>query len=804
VKKFRNNIEKFAFGLLTLLGVSFLSCVEVEELEPITPLTIWFDAPTEKWEEGLPVGNGSLGAMFYGTPAKEIIGLNEETIWTGGKLYKRDMPKAQKYLSTIRQLIFEGKYVEAEALVEKEILSPRVAPEEHTYQMLANLNISRPGMTNVSNYKRSLDIRTAIASSQFDKDNTTYYQESFSSFPDQVIVLKYSASQAGKINFTAAINRTEQTKIIASENQITFSEHINNGDGVAFYAVLDFELKGGNSTVVDNVLAIQNADEVIIRISAATDYRGENPKKELEKNRVNALKTSFENLRKRHIADYQSLFNRVEFNIANDLKNNLPTNQRLDSIKAGTPDNYITELQYQYGRYLLISSSRPGTLPANLQGIWADGMEPPWNSDYHLNINVQMNYWMAEMTNLAELHEPFLEYIGNLREMGRITAKTVYGARGFTAHHTSTIWHSTAAFGSSRFGMWPMGAAWSCQHLFTHYEYTQDEEYLRNQAYPIMKEAALFMLDFMVPHPKTGLLVSGPSVSPENSFITKEGEKGNIKMITDSTTGLLVFDPESDAGKATVNMGTTMDREIIFELFSNTIKAAEILDIDTGFSDMLQAKMSMMPPLEIGSDGRLMEWVDEFVEPEPGHRHISHLYALHPSNQISKIKTPKLFDAAKKTIDYRLSHGGGHTGWSRAWLINFFARLQDGEAAQEHILKLQQKSTLPNLLDLHPPFQIDGNFGVVSGITEMLMQSQDAEILLLPALPKAWPSGSIKGIVARGGFELDITWVQGKLTALKVKSLLGNDAKLRYGDLYKEYEIKKGEVLVFNDELNQI
>jgi len=505
VKKFRNNIEKFAFGLLTLLGVSFLSCVEVEELEPITPLTIWFDAPTEKWEEGLPVGNGSLGAMFYGTPAKEIIGLNEETIWTGGKLYKRDMPKAQKYLSTIRQLIFEGKYVEAEALVEKEILSPRVAPEEHTYQMLANLNISS----------------------------------------DQVIVLKYSASQAGKINFTAAINRTEQTKIIASENQITFSEHINNGDGVAFYAVLDFELKGGNSTVVDNVLAIQNADEVIIRISAATDYRGENPKKELEKNRVNALKTSFENLRKRHIADYQSLFNRVEFNIANDLKNNLPTNQRLDSIKAGAPDNYITELQYQYGRYLLISSSRPGTLPANLQGIWADGMEPPWNSDYHLNINVQMNYWMAEMTNLAELHEPFLEYIGNLREMGRITAKTVYGARGFTAHHTSTIWHSTAAFGSSRFGMWPMGAAWSCQHLFTHYEYTQDEEYLRNQAYPIMKEAALFMLDFMVPHPKTGLLVSGPSVSPENSFITKEGEKGNIKMITDSTTGLLVFDPES-------------------------------------------------------------------------------------------------------------------------------------------------------------------------------------------------------------------------------------------------------------------
>ncbi|MEO9475979.1 MAG: glycoside hydrolase family 95 protein [Cyclobacteriaceae bacterium] len=769
-----NSIKTILRSLL-LIFITLVSCEQAGKTTPEPPLSIWFDAPTDKWNEGIPVGNGSLGAMFYGSPAKEIICMNEETIWSGQKHYDRDMPGAHLYMDSIRQLLFDGKYVQAEELVQTKVLNERLPSGTHSYQMLGNLLISRPGLTSVQNYKRALDLRKSVATAQFQHEGVTYTQESFSSYPDKVMVIKYGADQPGKVNFNASINRTENTKIEVVENSIQFSEHVSNGNGVKFKAIIDFELKGGKSTIEDGVLVIEGADEVVLRIVAASDYRGDDPGVLTDLYLSQARENTYTNLLKRHIEDYQTLFSRVSLDLSDSVGVNLPTNRRLDSVKVGKVDNYLTHLQYQYGRYLLISSSRPGTLPANLQGIWANGFKPPWNSDYHLNINIQMNYWMAEMTNLAELHEPFLEFIGNLREMGRITAREIYGARGFVAHHTSDVWHATAPFGKARYGMWPMGAAWSCQHLFTHYEYTEDEEYLRNHAYPIMKEAALFMIDFMVPHPETGLLVSGPSVSPENNFNTADGKK------------------------ATINMGPTMDREIIFELFSNCIKAADILGIDQSFSDALQMKMDQMPPLEIGSDGRLMEWVEEFEEPMPGHRHISHLYGLHPSNQISKVKTPELFQSAQKTIDYRLAHGGGHTGWSRAWIINFFARLQDAEKAHENILALQRKSTLPNLLDLHPPFQIDGNFGVVSGITEMLMQSQDGEILVLPALPQAWPSGSIKGIVARGGFEVDITWTEGKLEQLKIKSLLGNPAKLRYGSLYQEYEIPQGESLIFNN-----
>ncbi|REE00152.1 glycoside hydrolase family 95 protein [Marinoscillum furvescens] len=766
---------KLFIKLLILLFISgLIACKQEGADQPKTPLTIWFDAPTTKWNEGLPIGNGSLGAMFYGSPDREIICMNEETIWSGEKQYDRDMPDAHLYMDSIRQLLFDGKYVEAEELVQAKVLAERLPSGTHSYQMLGNLLITRPDLTDVSNYKRTLDIRKSVATTEFEQNGVGYTQESFSSFLDKVMVIKYTADQPGNINFSAAIDRTENTKIAVDENTIRFSEHVSNGYGVTFDAIIHFDLKGGRTVVKENSLAIEEADEVVLRIVAASDYRGDDPQALTDQYLSQALGKPYESLLESHVADYQSLFDRVSLDLSDSVGNDLPTDQRLENVKAGNVDNYLTHLQYQYGRYLLISSSRPGTLPANLQGIWATGFKPPWNSDYHININIQMNYWMAEMTNLAELHKPFLEYIGDLREMGRITAREIYGARGFVAHHTSDAWHATAPFGKARYGMWPMGAAWSCQHLFTHYEYTEDEAYLRNYAYPVMKEAALFMIDFMVPHPETGLLVSGPSVSPENNFNTDDGKI------------------------ATINMGPTMDREIIFELFSNCIKAADILGIDQAFADTLKMKMDQMPPLEIGSDGRLMEWVEEFEEPMPGHRHISHLYGLHPSNQISKVKTPELFDAARKTIDYRLAHGGGHTGWSRAWIINFFARLQDAEKAHENILALQRKSTLPNLLDLHPPFQIDGNFGVVSGITEMLMQSQDGEILVLPALPQAWPTGSIKGIVARGGFEVDIAWAEGKLTRLTVKSLLGNTAKIRYGNIYKTYEMDKGEVLTFN------
>ncbi|NJB82190.1 alpha-L-fucosidase 2 [Wenyingzhuangia aestuarii] len=588
------------------------------------------------------------------------------------------------------------------------------------------------------------------------------------------MVYKYTANKKGNINIASWIKRNEQTKITVTKNNIEFSEHVGNGYGVTFNALINFETKGGTSEVKDGKLIIKNADEVLIKVVASSNYRGTNPKEDTKNTLDKIANTSYKKLLKRHIVDYQSLFNRLSFQISDNKIDDIPTDIRLKNVKLGAEDHYLTQLQYQFGRYLLISSSRPGNLPANLQGIWATGFTPPWNSDYHVNINIQMNYWMAEMTNLAECHEPFLEYIGNLREMGRITAKKTYNSRGFVAHHTSDPWHTTAAFGKARYGMWPMGAAWACQHLFTHYEYTENSKYLKEHAYPIMKEAALFFVDFMVKDPKTGLFVTGPSVSPENNFLTKDGEK------------------------ATLNMGPTMDREIIFELFSNCIKAADILNIDKDFSNLLKSRISQMPPLKIGRDGRLLEWVEELKEAQPGHRHISHLYALHPSNQISESKTPELFEAAKKTIAGRLSKGGGHTGWSRAWIINFYARLLEGEKAYENILALQRKSTLPNLLDVHPPFQIDGNFGVVSGITEMLMQSHNDEIHLLPALPTAWATGSIKGIVAKKGFEIDMKWEQGKLKHLVVISKLGNPLTIRHNNVVKTLNTTKGQVLKFN------
>ncbi|MFB9056119.1 glycoside hydrolase N-terminal domain-containing protein [Mariniflexile ostreae] len=785
----KTHISKTSVALKTLLSfillVSFISCkITNQELnnQQLTksPLKIWFKNPTDKWNQGLPIGNGNLGAMIYGDPNKEIICLNEETIWTGGKDYNRDKIDAGKYIDTIQELLFAEAYMDAEALVQDKILADRLPAGESTYQMLGNLFLESAGLDAIMNYTRELDISKSVVTTKFENEGVQYTRDYFSSFPDKAMVYKFTANKAGKINIASWVARNEKTKIVVNKDRIEFSEHVGNGHGVKFHAIVHFETKGGTTEVKDGKLVITNADEVLIKVVASSDYRTPNPET-ATKNTLNSIaQVPYEELLDRHVADYQLLFNRLSFQISENKTDDIPTDMRLNKVKAGETDTYLTQLQYQFGRYLLISSSRPGNLPANLQGIWADGFTPPWNSDYHTNINVQMNYWMAEMTNLAECHEPFLEYIGNLREMGRITAKKTYNSRGFVAHHTSDIWHSTAAFGKARYGMWPMGAAWACQHLFTHYEYTEDTEYLKNQAYPIMKEAALFFVDFMVEDPKTGLLVTGPSVSPENNFLTKDGEK------------------------ATLNMGPTMDREIIFELFNNCIQAAAILDIDKDFSAILKNKIAQMPPLKIGSDGRLLEWVDELEEAEPGHRHISHLYALHPSNQISKSKTPELFEAAKKTIAGRLSKGGGHTGWSRAWIINFYARLLEGDKAYDNILALQRKSTLPNLLDVHPPFQIDGNFGVVSGITEMLMQSHNGEVHLLPALPEAWASGNIKGIVAKKGFEIDMAWASGKLMTVSISSKLGNTLKLRYHDTVKTMQTKKDEVLIFNGALEII
>ncbi len=762
--------------LLSLTIFLLIACSGAKPKIKEQPLKIWFEQPTQKWNEGLPIGNGSLGAMIYGSPAKETICLNEETIWTGEKRYNRDIKAGPEVIKEIQQMIFAGQYVEAEEFITKNLLAERFPSGTMTNQMLANLFVERTGMDSVSNYRRELDLNTAVQTTQFEKDGISYRRECFSSFPSKAMVIKYSADKPKAISIAASIKRTENTTIELSDNSIHFSEHVGNGMGVKFHATIHFETKGGTTAVQDGKIVVSAADELILRIVAASDYRGGDPEKICEDHLKNVLTGSYDKLYKAHVTDYCSLFKRLDFNISDSNGEDLPTDERLQKVKDGAVDNYLTQLQYQFGRYLLISSSRPGTMPANLQGIWVDGFKPPWNADYHININIQMNYWMAEMTNLAECHEPFLEYIDGLREMGRITAREAYGCRGFVAHHTSDAWYAKAAFGKARYGMWPMGAAWSCQHLYTHFEYTKDKEYLAEHAYPIMKEAAQFFVDFMITDPKTGLLVTSPSVSPENNFMTEDGEV------------------------ATVSMACTMDRAIILELYRNCIASAEILGIDEAFSDTLKMQMEKIQPLQIGSDGRLMEWMEEFEEPYPGHRHISHLYALHPSNQISKENTPELFDAAKKTIEYRLANGGGHTGWSRAWIVNFWARLLEAEKAHENIIALQQKSTLPNLLDVHPPFQIDGNFGLVSGITEMLMQSHDGKINLLPALPAAWPNGSIKGLRARGGMEIDIEWENSKLKSATIRAIQDGKFKIfSNGMLSEELALNKGESMVWID-----
>ena len=769
-------VVKVLLGLVALLVIG---CGPAEEKVVKSPYEIWFDHPTKNWKEGLPIGNGSLGAMLYGTPQKEIINLNEESIWSGGKDYHADKKGGFKYIAEAQQLIFDQEYAKAEKLLVDKVMGARLPSGTMAYQMLGDLFVERQGLGDISNYRTGLNINTATALNSFVSNGVTYKREAFSSAPDQAMVIKYTADKEASISLKARVKRTDKTQIVVSDNRIVFSEHVGNGFGVKFHAIISVETKNGSTSVEDGKLVVSSADEVTFTIVAASDYNHENPQETCETNLKNISAKSYEVALEDHIADYKAYFDRLSINLSGLLCDSIPTDVRLSNVKAGEIDNYLTELQYQFGRYLLISSSRPGTMPANLQGIWVNGFMPPWNSDYHININMQMNYWPAEMANLSECHEPMLKYVGDLREMGRLTAKETYGVGGFVAHHTSDAWFMTRAFGKPNYGMWPMGAAWCCQHLYTHYEYTEDKAYLRNYAYPVMKEAAQFFVEYMVEDPITGELVSGPSISPENKFVTADGKV------------------------STINMGPTMDRAIIFELFRNCISSAKILDIDAAFVATLEDKMAQMPPLKIGSDGRLMEWTEEFDEENPGHRHISHLYALHPSNQISKTRTPELFDAAKKTIEYRLANGGGHTGWSRAWIINFWARLLEPEKAFQNIIALQQKSTLPNLFDLHPPFQIDGNFGLVSGVTEMLMQSHDKEINLLPALPSAWADGDISGIVARGGFELDLVWKDGKLKSVELLSKLGNDVQLRYGDIVKNYSTEKGETLVLNASLEK-
>ena len=744
---------------------------------------LWYNAPATVWEEALPIGNGRIGAMVYGNPLQEVYQLNEESIWSG---YPQDWnnPKAANALPQVREAVDRGDYAKASELWKANAQGPYTA----RYLPMANLMLDQLTRGEARNLYRELNISNALSTVTYEADGEKYRRTSFISYPDQVMVIKIAADRPQAVSLHIRLNSllryTVQTKgektlilngkapaYVANRDYDPHQVVYDDKRGTQFKVQVELLPDGGHCEANDSALTVRNANEVVLLLSAVTDFG--NKKMTLKK-----CKRPYQELLQRHTDDHQQLFNRLQLSLGTEnlQKEALPTNERLKSFEQDPTDNGLTELYYQYGRYLLIASSRPGGLPANLQGIWNRHVQPPWGSNYTTNINTEMNYWPAEITNLPECFLPLSDFIGRLAVNGAQTAKVNYGInRGWLAHHNSDVWAQTAPTGgydsdpkgAPRWSCWPMAGVWLCQHLWEHYAFGGDKKYLSKTAYPLMKGAAEFLLQWLQKDPETGYWITNPSTSPENRFryIDKEGKKQNGE----------------------ISRSSGMDLGLAWDLLTNCIEASTVLDTDKAFRQQCMDVRANLQPFRIGSKGQLLEWDKEFEETDPNHRHVSHLFALHPGRQIIPEQQPELAAACQRTLEIR---GDGGTGWAMAWKINFWARLRDGNHAFG-ILKnglryvdatqvsVRGGGTYANLFDAHPPFQIDGNFGGTAGITEMLLQSHAGYIHLLPALPDNWQSGSIKGVRARGGFTIDMEWKESRITRLSVTSHSGGTCRIR-------------------------
>lgn len=719
---------------------------------------LWYKKPAANWNEALPIGNGRLGGMVYGRVENEQIQLNEDSIWYGEPI-DRNNPDALENLPKIRRLLNEGKISEAENL---SLMALSGIPEsQRPYQTMGDLylNFNLKGKE-VKNYKRDLNLENATVNVSFDINDVSYNRQYFSSTKDQVIVIRLSADKPGSISFRANLGRGRYLDNVKAFNNNSIAMYVSCGSeqSVKFCTMVRAINEGGSVSTIGENLLLKDADAVTLILSAATSfYHKDKYEAACIKYLDDVIDKDYQSIFANHLAYYSSLYKRVNLDIRGkenaEKLLNLDTAERLARLQKGAEDLELVSLYFQFGRYLMISCSQPGNLPANLQGIWNQDMLPPWDSKYTININTEMNYWPAESCNLSECHTPLFDHIERMREPGRRTARVMYGCRGFVAHHNTDIWGDTAP--QDRWipsTIWPMGAAWLCLHLWDHYEFGLDDDFLK-KAYPIMKEAADFFMDFLIEDDK-GRLVTSPSVSPENTYILDNGERGCLCI------------------------GPSMDSQIIYTLLSALISAAKILGQDALYINQLQGVIDRLPKPQIGKYGQIQEWSEDYEEIEIGHRHISHLFGLHPANIFTPRKTPELTKAAKNTLKRRLSHGGGHTGWSRAWIINMWARLAEGEKAYEDLLELLRSSTQINMFDSHPPFQIDGNFGATAGIVEMIMQSHGGGIEFLPAIPDSWQEGRVNGLRARGGFTVDLEWTNGSLNKAMIKSNSGRDCTI--------------------------